>query len=265
MEQSVSQSVVATGFCLSSQSIKTRVHFFPFAGAISGPYSIACTFTLFGKGIERKSVTVDGGRLGQPDGIRLEDAFQAVRGEASGIFGLQVSLSCQNHRAMMTASQLSIEVVSPQFNVVYGVPFFLATGQTTDAGSNDAIPPVPSITREEIGSGVALQDSFSTTSIVVVNPSETVVRPNLFRLLDGKRVALHLGTVAPNAAVEMPLEEGLFRSSKPIECGWGLVRAEAIYRGVSEEEAALTASSQPSYFVVYRDPVTKKPVSVSML
>ena len=99
MDSAIPSTVKTALFCLSTSSIKTRVHFFPSAGASTSHQPITCVLSLFGKGIEKRSVMLDGGRLNQPDGVRLEDAFPSLRGEASGIFGLELQLSSQQGRA----------------------------------------------------------------------------------------------------------------------------------------------------------------------
>jgi|688.fasta_scaffold174979_2 hypothetical protein len=299
MEKVSAHTVSATTFCLHSSAIRSRIHFFPSAGMTTGPYSITCTFTLFGKGVERKSVAVDGGRLGQPDGIRLEDAFPALRGDISGVFGLQLELSCQQQRVNMLPSQASVELVSPQFSVLFGFPKFTPVDSPSDEAvdteseKDSEVPPCKQ--------GVGILDSFTTTSLIVINPSKAVVKPNIFKVNNGERSPLHVGTVAAESAVEIPLEESLLRDSQPFECSWGLMRSVPFYIDVptySEVQPAhLTAAGvvsggviggggisgaashasspsgssggtnypAPHYYLLYRDPATKRPVSASAL
>lgn len=289
MEKVSAHTVSATTFCLHSSAIRSRIHFFPSAGMTTGPYSITCTFTLFGKGVERKSVAVDGGRLGQPDGIRLEDAFPALRGDISGVFGLQLELSCQQQRVNMLPSQASVELVSSQFSILFGFPKFTPVESALDEGMESEMAQDSEVLRCKQGVGVL--DSFTTTSLIVINPSKAVVKPNLFKVQNGERAPLHVGTIAAESAVEIPLEESLLRDSPPFECSWGLMRTVPFYidtptyTEVSTSATATTTgvigvpsmSAVPSvgkgdmqhapvnYFLLYRDPVTKRPVSASAL
>lgn len=298
MERVSAHTVSSTTFCLHSPSIKTRVHFFPSAGATTGPYSITCTFTLFGKGIEKRSIAVDGGRLGQPDGIRLEDAFPALRGDSSGVFGITLELSCQQQRVNMLPSQAVVELVTPQCPLMFGFPRFTPVESAHEGESSltSSATSLASKNGEEssgygsVGAaqqGVALMDSFSTTSLIVVNPSPLVLKPALYKLVRGERMPLHVGTVAAESAVEIPLEEALLRESSPFECTHGLLRAEEFfvdrpnYSDVSSTATGISVnvvpggakpfqdgfpgSEQPQYFLLQRDPTSKRPLSVSAI
>ena len=247
-------------FCISTPSMKTRVHFFPSAGASTSHHGITCVLSLFGKGIERRSVVLDGGRLNQPDGVRLEDAFPSLRSEASGIFGLELQLSCPQGRLSLLSSQVAIEFVSPQGALLYrGAPFISESEQLEEVGS----APPPS-TLSEVGlefpsGGLGIQDSCLVTSLVMVNATGELVRPSVAHGEGERAVPLQVGTVAPHSAMEIPLDESLFKGSAPKECVWGLSRAEKI--------SVLSGSrgGDTAYYLMYRDPVSKRPVSVCAL
>lgn len=291
-----SNTVRALAFCVSTSTIKSRVHFFPTAGVTSGPYSINCLLTLFGKGVERRTVMLDGGRLGQPDGIRLEDAFAALRGDASGLFGLEVRLSCSQGRVNLLSSQASIEVVSAQSAVLYAVaPFTHAPedegeepaggsaqlelwgsdgsggGQQGAAGASqggevragstgvgaDRTPGRSTAAQSALG--VGLLDWSVCTSLVILNGGSEPIKPDVARVSGVQPGSLQLGTVAPYSVVEVPLDEALFKGSVAHECVWGLLRAESLAVTPPAESAAV------AYYVMYRDPHTKRPISVVAL
>jgi hypothetical protein len=296
--QFASNTVRALAFCVSTPTIKSRVHFFPTAGVTSGPYSINCLLTLFGKGIERRTVMLDGGRLGQPDGIRLEDAFAALRGDASGLFGLEVRLSCSQGRVNLLSSQASIEVVSAQSAVLYSVaPFTHAPEEDegkkqtdgaaqlelwgADGGGGGAQGGAARTSVEEVpqsalssggaepvkaGSsalktvcGVGLLDWSICSSLVILNGGDEPIKPDVARVTGAQPLPLQLGTVAPHSVVEVPLDDALFKGSAPHECVWGLLRAESLAVSVPAEPAAV------AYYLMYRDPQTKRPISVVAL
>jgi len=259
MEKLSTNTVRAIAFCLSTNSIRTRIHFFPSAGITTGPYSIQCNLSLFVKGSERKTVMLDGGRLGQPDGVRLEDAFPHIRTEQSGIFGLEIRLSCHQARVNLLSSQCAIELVGPQYNVMYGVSPFtpVAVEQETpgfEGGSDIVIP-----ARKRPWSSLGLQDAVVSSSLVLVNGTNEAIKPDVYRLEGERTVTLQVGTVSPESALEVPLEESLFRESTPNECAWGLVRAEGVYVGSNSIAPGV------GYYVMYRDIVSKKPLSVCAL
>ena len=258
MERTVSNSVKSVMFCISTPSIKTRVHFFPTAGGSTSHHAVTCVLTLFGKGIEKKSVMLDGGRLNQPDGVRLEDAFPTLRGEASGIFGLEVNLSCPQGRVSLLTSQAAIEFVSQNSSLLYvSAPFTPESDdQTTVQGELNARLVAA---RRKSFVGIGVQDSFLSTSLVMINATDETIRPSLFHGVGEESPSLPVGNLSPQSAVEIPLEESLFKNAVPHECLWGLSRAEAI----SIAPDALTP--QTAYYLMYRDPVSKRPLSVCAL
>ena len=72
---SLAQVVSWVAPVVSSGLTRTVVHFFPAARGVASPYSVSCRLTLFGGGIERRSVVLEGARLNQPDGLFVDEAF----------------------------------------------------------------------------------------------------------------------------------------------------------------------------------------------
>jgi hypothetical protein len=255
MDRSVANSVKTLVFCLSTPTIRTRIHFFPSAGSVGGAAGVNCTLTLFGKGVEKRAVLLDGGRIGQPDGVRLEDAFPSARSEGSGIVGLEILLECPQGRVNMASSHATLEFISPQSSIAYGsAPFRMAL----DAGQESVSERLVAARRRG-RVGVGLHDSGLTTSLVVINGSSETVRPDILHTVNGEGVPLPVGTVSPDSVVEIPLDDSLFKGSQVHECLWGEVQAAKIALG----EGAL--SGDTAYYLVYREPVTKRPVSVCAL
>jgi hypothetical protein len=247
-------------FCLSTSSIKTRVHFFPTAGSTTSHQPITCVLSLFGKGIEKRAVMLDGGRLNQPDGVRLEDAFPNLRNEASGIFGLEVQLSSQQGRINLLQSQAAIELVSPQASILYySSPFVVDVPEAAAAEPSADIMQRLADARRRSFMGVGMQDSFVTTSLVMVNSTKETVRPSIYHGVGEEAQSLPVGNIAPESAMEIPLEESLFKKTTPHECLWGLSRAEKISVGPD------SLTPHTAFYVMYRDPVSKRPVSVCAL
>jgi hypothetical protein len=207
--------------------------------------------------------------------VRLEDAFPALKGDLSGVFGLEVQLSCQPSRINLLSSQAVVEFVSPHLSVMYGLSPFQPSLLPNDSSSSEATQEetssvsASSLQRKRVSSGVAIQDSSLVSSLVVVNSTTDVVKPDVFRGTGASRVGLQLGTVAAESTIEIPLEEALFRDTTPHDCGWGLVRTEAVYTSPhSQAHISRGQNSQESrvgYFLMYRDAVSKRPVSVCAL
>lgn len=259
MQRVVTNSVRSLVFCLSTASIKTRIHFFPSAGATGGHLPISCLLTLFGKGVEKRSVLLDGGRLNQPDGLRLEDAFPALRGDVSGVFGLEIQLSCSQGRVNLLHSQTAIEFVSSTSSMVYGGAPFSPMTEETDDQSLPSVTDRLQASRERSPAGVAMQDALLTSSLVIVNAGAEALKPELSHAVGDALKPLHVGALSPESVVEVPLEEAMFRESAERETLFGSTRVEKMLL----PEAA--RSPEASYYVLYRDAATKRPVSVCAL
>jgi hypothetical protein len=260
MDRAAPAAVKTVMFCLSTSSIKTRVHFFPTAGSTTSHQPITCVLSLFGKGIEKRAVMLDGGRLNQPDGVRLEEAFPTLRSEASGIFGLEIQLSSPQGRLNLLSSQAAIELVSPQSSLLYySAPFVPDSGDIEAPEQQGDVSQRLAATRRRSFVGVGVQDAFLTTSLVMVNSTNETVRPAIFHGVGEEAQSLPVGNIAPESAMEIPLEESLFKKTSPHECLWGLSRAEKISVGPE------SLTPHTAFYVMYRDPVSKRPVSVCAL
>ncbi len=215
-----------------------------------------CVLKLFGKGIETRAVVLDGVRIGQPDGVRLEDAFPAVRNEASGIMGLEVTLECQQARINLASSHAVLELVSQQATISYGSAPFRSP---QEGGEYASVTDRLIAARRRGRLGVGLQDASVMTSLVVINTSEEQLRPDIMHSVGLESVPLPVGTVAPHSVVEIPLDDSLFKGCESHSCLWGEVRAAKIALG----EGAMTGES--AYYLLYRHPATKQPISVCAL
>lgn len=255
MKRVVTNSVRTLVFCLSTASIKTRIHFFPSASGAGGHLPVTCVLTLFGKGIEKKSVMLDGGRLNQPDGLRLEDAFPALRGEVSGVFGLEIRLSCPQGRVNLLHSQAAVEFVSSASSTLYGgAPFSPMTEEVDEMSVSSIVDRIePPLKRSP--AAVAVQDGSLTSSLVIVNAGPEALKPELTHVAGELAKPLHLGTLSPESVVEVPLEEALFKESRGKETLWGTTKAEKMLL------PDFSRSPESSYYILYRDPASKRPVS----
>lgn len=256
MEKLLPNVVRTTSFCLSNSTTKSRVHFFPVAANVHGPQNVLCKLTLFGKGIERKSVVLDGGRLGQPDGLRVEDAFPVLRGDLAGLFGLEIELSTPTERVNLLSSQACVEIVSPGFSVsFFAAPFSASAVDAADIRVGQELVVGP---RRRARSLVAIQDSAVSTSLVIVNGTNESLRPAVSRVQNRIVAPLQVGTVTADSAVEVSLDETLFKEASAQEVTWGDTKCEGIHFSDIPEDAV-------GYYTMYRDSSTKKPLSICAL
>ncbi len=252
MDRVVVNSVYTRAFFMTTNSIRSRVHFFGSAGTTAGHYPVGCELTVFGKGIERRSVRLDGGRLNQPDGIRLEDAFPSLASETSGICGLEVRLDCPQGRINLLNSRIVLEMVSPQFSLSFMAAPCRAAAQEEE-GAERIVEPK---TTNRVAVGIALHDRFCSPSLVIVNSSADLIRPDACHVLRDVEAPLHLGTVAAESVVEFPLDEALCKQGLVHDALWGDAVIEKLWASKSSQESATT------WYLLYRDPVHKRPVSV---
>lgn len=259
MQRTVTNSVKTLVFCLSTATIKSRIHFFPSAGSSGGHFPVSCVFTLFGKGIEKRSVLLDGGRLNQPDGLRLEDAFPVLRGEISGFFGLEIQLSCSQGRINLLGSQASVEFVSSSSSMMYGCAPFAPMMEEAEGQLLPSVTERLTLQRPRSGAAVAVQDEALSSSLVIVNAAPETLKPDLSHTAAGAAKSLHVGTLSPESVIEVPLEEALFKDSPQRGTMWGSTRVEKMLL----PNAARTIET--SYYMLFRNPATKHPVSACAL
>lgn len=222
------------GFGVSNSLTKTVVHFFPSAGNVTAPYPAQCKLTVFGQGLQRRSVMLEGARFSQPDGVRVDAAFPALQEGLPGLFGLIVEITSTQPRVDLSASSCIVEFVSAAPSVKY-VPRAVL--------GDEPVSP-------EYSTALGIRDAFNVSSVVVVNASYASYSPKL--TIPGVQMDFGGETVG-----EIELQEALFRERVPSEASFGLCRTLPI--SVSADYSAETA-----YFMMYRDSATKRPVSVTV-
>lgn len=245
------QTVSWLTFISTSALTRTVVHFFPFSSGVSAPYGTECRFTVFGGGLTTRSVMLDGARLGQPDGVRVDDVFAEVGGAADGrLCGLQIDLECSQQRVDLSASGCVVEIARSEGGAVRFRPAPIGSGEERQA------PTAPLI---------ACRDRFQTTTLVVINRSGepfapiVQVRPGAARPWDGGVELSRVNTpvVAHDSVEEIPLDEAFWGDGTRQECSWG----ESITRAVDLAEPPPGIA----LYACYREPDHRRPVSVSAL
>jgi hypothetical protein len=252
VDRVIVNSVFTRVFFMTTNSIRSRVHFFGSAGTTAGHYPVGCELTVFGKGIEKRSVRLDGGRLNQPDGIRLEDAFPSLATETSGVCGLEVRLDCPQGRINLLNSRVVVEMVSPQVSLSYmAAPCKADLVEGEEAQSMAAPPILPSIPV-----AVAMHDRVCSPSLIIVNGGPELLRPDVRHVQRDGEAPLHLGTVAAESVVEFPLDDALCKQGLVHEALWGDAVVEKLWGARNADDSATT------WYMLYRDPVHKRPISV---
>ena len=234
-------------FFIHDPKIETAVHFFPSSGAVGAPYLSHCKFSIFGNGIKNSSVVIEGARLSHPDGLWLKDAFPKLKQSPQGLFGLEIEVMTNQPRVLLAGSGCIIEVCSDQ-----GVTRFVPVSQKKGA------------TEPEVGGGMSIKDPFCTTSIVAVNPTESILNPEIDAVHHGQSErkgelsGVGFDRVAPRSAQELALEPLFYESGFIRECSWGLARGRRLQRSSKQSPSA-------AYYTVYRSGREKFPISVGVL
>jgi hypothetical protein len=294
------QSIKWLGFCVAQTMSRSVLHFFPSSDNASAPYAASCTLTLFGAGGVRSSVVLEGGRLGHPDGLRLEDAFPALKGEASGVFGLEVEISTPQPRLDVTSSGCVVEIVSQGLPVRFA-PKKLLKAEVSEtirqlraksvdrngaAAEKAATPEVNAETSKTVpasgwrgpSSGLAVRDGQHVPSLMIVNGSSEPCSAAVYSVSAGlpkpsMHVPLTKVDLAPGASQELQLDEGFFRGGDLKELSLGRCSAlplvvEVSRRGNDSKAGAASGGEnipEVASFMVYREAATRRMSSVTSL
>ena len=236
-------------FCVSNTITKTIVHFLPAAHNVTAPYPVQCRLTLFGENLRPEPAVLEGARLRQPDGVRLEDVFPALRQEGGGLFGLQIEIAGLQSRIDVAASSCVIELVSAGLSTRFR-PLEMSEGEPRAASGPHLL---------------GLADRHSLSSMVIVNGSGADFEPQLFSTgvngaAEAAEVALPEKRLPPGAVREFTVcQEGApSLQTERMECSWGpLAVRNLFFRRRPPREIGC--------FAVYRDNLSKRPVSVCAL
>jgi hypothetical protein len=255
------QSVKWVCFGISNALTRTIVHFFPSEGGVTAPFPATFALRIFGQGVVEKKVLIEGARLSHPDGVRVEDAFPALKSEQVGMVGLEIEVTAPQGRADLSSSACVIELASKGHSAKFLPKRLIAVptaSQLLLQPKKHEDTPAPSLLVPP--AALALRDSFSTSSIVVVNGTAESYRPALCAVTGaGEAQDVSLSSLPPGAAGETALDDGFFSDAQSKECSWGISRAKAL---VIRESSFVDPKAT---FLVYRDALTRRPVSVRAL
>ena len=229
------QNIRWIGIGLSNALTKSIVHFYPAGANVSAPYPCNIKLSIFGAGIQKKSVALDGARLSQPDGVNLEAAFPQLQDGVPSFFGIMVELTSTQSRVDLSPSQCFIEICATGASIKYA----------------------PHIAREDSKTGpsvykpsgiVGIKDAFHRSSLVAVNAgSETIKIDSTY--------ACFLDGILPETTLEAKLGDDFFADVPSGNRTWGEEKLKSI----------LIHTEVPDIFgmyMVYRDSVSERPVSI---
>jgi len=232
------QTVQWITFGLAQSLSKTTVHFFPSAAGIAAPYPVVTRLSCFRAGECQKSVTVEGLRLQQPDGIVIDELFPFLQEQSTGLFGLEMTLGCGQPRVDLSRSNCFVELRNKS-----AVTKFRPTMVQTASDKSDC------------STGMIIKDAYLNTSLVFVNGTEQEMSPGL----SGSGAPIfQCSSVAPLSILEVVASESALDKIEPRQFGWGMSRLQSL--ALSEPIA-----SGGACYLMYRDAVSRFPLSVRQL
>lgn len=236
-------SVKWRGFAYTSSVHRTFLHFFPASHHGNAPYSVIARCRVFGGENPPEEIALEGLRLAQPDGFRLDEAFSDLEAKHGTLCGFDFELVASENRIDLAASRVAVELVSGASSVRFWLTQCLSGERESQKNS-----PL-----------LLVRDAFHLSSLILVNAGEKVAQPKLVPAAE--RVPgslLAIGELGPHSAVEWvpsPEEMGNLRAA---EASWGLTRALGL-------ELSLPQAEDLSAFAIYRDALSRQPVSVCAL
>ncbi|MDZ4786618.1 MAG: hypothetical protein SGJ02_11140 [bacterium] len=250
------KSVKWIAFSSQDRGTGTVVHFLPATPGAATPYPVELSFTIFGRGIEKKTLAVEGARLFHPDGVKIESLFGIRPSDGDSSYGIEIDVFCSQARSDVSASQCLIEFPLREGPLKFS-PTRIILQDAIQKNEEDFIE-----YKEEKRRSILIKDALLSPSIVIVNSSAKDMRPEVYysEIKNDEEVLqmIPLGQVAAQSVVERKLDSAFFNDVKPQELSWGLVRSRSIM-AVSNSESGV------SYSVVFRDTKTSKITSVLSL
>lgn len=230
-------------FGLSSSITRTVVHFFPAGEGITAPYQANCMLSLLAPEKQAESVMLEGARLSQPDGVRLDQVFPEAADSYSGPFGLLIELSTPQPKIDLSASICIIEFASRTASVKF------RPCPAGDAGS---------IRQQSL---LAIRNPRCLSSLISVNADNTTGRAAIkgFRRSEQRpdmheSVELAVFDVPGHGVSEIPMNDLFFEAGRTYEGAWGGMEAAGLY--VESDSPGLV------HYAAYRDSDSQRLISV---
>ena len=225
-------------FAQSDSLTRSILHVLPSTRGGIVTQAISCSIELFGDRPESTEVAIDGIRLNQPDGIRLDEAFLRLKEGGNSLIGICVKIESAQQRSDLRHSSCLIELFSRERTMRFPMPV------------RDA-PIKPTQTLPVIA------DRLCQTSVVFVNRG---LQYNEVQIRLAPAIS-HAGatplniSVSPQSVSEYSLASLLPQSAEPFHASWGEVSMAAA-------EIVTEIDTDVAAFVLYREVGTQRIVSV---
>jgi len=232
-------------FCVSNPVTRTYVHFFPSSGPLAAPYQANCALTLLAPGKDAETVVLEGARLSQPDGVRIDQAFEDASDGAAVPLCLIVELTTPQPKVDLSASGCVVELASRGLSVKFR--------------------PSPLARPAAVLPFLAIRSARSSASLLSVNPAEAPRRASIKRASAAGSVPEGEPALSEAAVFDVParsvseiaLNDAIFEGPQRCEGPWGSMDALGLYLD--------SASGELAHYIVYRDSDSQRLISVVAL
>lgn len=232
------------GFFVCNSVTKPVVHFFPYSATASAPYPVLCNISIFANGLKKRSVALEGARLSQPDGVRLDGIFDVLTDGYPGLVGIEVELVSQQRRIDLSASQVIIELIQGRSSTRY----FASPAQSAQNQDEPAAYP-------------SMGGDATEATMVAINGSQESQTATVKRLQSADSENVPPVSLEPYTLTE-------FKFPNPSPSG-SLLNGQvaSLPQAVDSGVAAVPSSSNGAvnFFALYRDSKTKSPKAVCAL
>lgn len=225
-------------FAQSDSLTRSILHLLPTTRGGIVTQALSCTIELFGDRPESAEVAIDGIRLNQPDGIRLDEAFLRLKEGGNSLVGIAVTIESSQQKSDLKNSTCMMEIFTRERSTRFSMPI-------RETPLKIGVP------------APLIADPSMATSLILVNRGdqyhEITVRA-AHASGEGLPQPLHI-SLAPRAVSEYSLAALMSQTSDPFNVSWGAVSLAA-----AEIETELDADV--AAFAVYREAGTQRITSV---
>jgi hypothetical protein len=226
-------------FAQADSMSRSVIHLLPATRGGMAAQPVSCVIELFGDRPDSTEVAIDGMRLNQPDGIRLEEAFPRLREGGNSLVGIAVNLDSAQQKGDLSSSICELEVISRNKSVRFKMAL-----RKDNSVERSTIP--------------IISDTFTQTSLILTNQGSQYIEVQLApqaNLDNLNSQPLTNISIAPFSVSEYNLGSMFLLGSAPFNCQWGETRlATTFLIGQLPPEVAA--------FIVYRENSSKRIQSV---
>lgn len=221
-------------FAQSDSLTRAVLHILPTTRGGIAAQPVMCTIQLFGDRSDSAEVSIDGMRLNQPDGIRLDEAFPRLKEGGNSLVGIAVNLEPTQQKGDLRNSICTMEILSRGQTVRFPMPL-----REDVLNRRQSIPVVA--------------DRTTQTSLIFANQGSRYAEIQVIPVSEkGKSPAHPMNiSIAPHSVSEYSLSGLGSQAGTQFSCSWGEVT-------LSSATLASELPVEMAGFVVFREAGSQK-------